>query len=51
VCDRLDPQPLGHSKFGKWSLARMHIPTGFVPLEDVVRMLINEFGVRPLRAG
>ena len=28
-------------------LANMHIPTGFVTLEDVVRLLIAEFGIRP----
>lgn len=31
-------------------LAEMHIPTGFVTLEDVVRLLITEFGITPLRS-
>ena len=32
-----EPLPLGD----------MHILTGFVTLEDVVRLLISEFGIRP----
>jgi hypothetical protein len=32
------------------SLSEMHIPTGFVTLADVVRLLITEFGVEPRRA-
>jgi hypothetical protein len=31
-------------------LSEMHIPTGFVTLADVVRLLIAEFGVEPRRA-
>lgn len=31
------------------ALADMHIPTGPVPFEDVVRLLIEEFSVIPLR--
>jgi hypothetical protein len=31
------------------SLADMHLATGVVPLAHVVRMLIEEFGVAPLR--
>jgi hypothetical protein len=30
-------------------LAPMHIPNGFVTLEDVVRLLITEFGITPRR--
>ena len=32
------------------ALADMHLPTGFVDLNDVVRLLIAEFGVEPRRA-
>jgi hypothetical protein len=28
----------------------MHLPTGFITLADIVRLLIDEFGVEPLRA-
>lgn len=31
------------------ALSDMHIPTGFVTLPDIVRLLIDEFGVEPLR--
>lgn len=31
------------------ALATAHIPTGRVPLEDIVRMLIDDLGARPLR--
>ena len=31
------------------ALATAHIPTGRVPFEDIVRMLIDDLGVRPLR--
>jgi hypothetical protein len=30
-------------------LSDMHIPTGFVTFADIVRLLIDEFGVEPLR--
>mgnify|MGYP001271409931 FL=1 len=30
-------------------LDKLHIPTGRVSIEAVIRMLITEFGVRPLR--
>lgn len=32
------------------SLARAHLPTHMIPLEAFVRLLIAQFGVRPLRA-
>lgn len=32
------------------TLADMHIPTGFVTLADIVRLLIAEFGVEPRRS-
>ena len=31
-------------------LDKLHLPTGYVTLPAVVRMLIEEFGVRPLTA-
>jgi hypothetical protein len=31
------------------SLSQAHIPTGFVTLSDVVRLLIEELGVEPRR--
>jgi hypothetical protein len=31
-------------------LDKVHLPTGLVSLQAFVRMLIAEFGVRPLRA-
>ena len=30
--------------------SRMHLPTGQVAIEDVIRLAIVEFGVRPRRA-
>lgn len=31
------------------ALGDMHLPTGFITLADIVRLLIDEFGVQPLR--
>lgn len=35
---------------GHIKLREVHFPTGFVPLSDILRMLIEEFGVEPQRA-
>lgn len=35
---------------GKRRIHKLHFPTGHVALEDVIRMLITEFGVEPRRA-
>jgi hypothetical protein len=32
------------------ALDKLHLPTGFVTLQSVIRMLITEFDIRPLRA-
>lgn len=49
LTSRLPPILLGRSG-AVLSLADAHIPTGFVTLADVVRMLIEELGVEPRRA-
>jgi hypothetical protein len=36
--------PLG----GEVSLKDLHLPTGYVVIEDVIRFFINDLGVRPL---
>jgi hypothetical protein len=41
-----EPIELGSERF---DLPKIHIPTGRVPLEDVVRMAITEFRVEPRR--
>jgi len=43
---RLNPIDIGRNQ-ELLPLADMHIPTGFVTLEDVVRLLITEFGITP----
>jgi hypothetical protein len=48
LSSRLNPIELGRNR-APLSLADMHIPTGFVTLEDVVRILITEFGITPRR--
>ena len=40
------PNPAGEADSA--SLDKLHLPTGFVPIPAVVRMLIEEFGARPL---
>lgn len=42
------PNALGES--AKVDLDKLHLPTGPVSLADVVRMLVEEFGVQPLMA-
>jgi hypothetical protein len=37
------------AEMGRRDLARAHLPTGQVMLEDVLRFAITELGVRPLR--
>jgi hypothetical protein len=32
------------------ALAEMHLPTGFVTFEEIVRLLIAEFGIESRRA-
>lgn len=46
---RLNPIDMGRDQ-EPLPLADMHLPTGFVTLEDVVRLLITEFGITPRRA-
>ena len=48
LSSRLNPIDMGRNQ-DPLPLAEMHIPTGFVTLEDVVRLLIAEFGIRPRR--
>ena len=48
LSSRLNPIEMGRNQ-EPLDLADMHIPTGFVTLEDVVRLLITEFGVTPHR--
>jgi hypothetical protein len=43
----IGPMPLPHG--GVVALDQMHLPTGIVPLGDVVRLLLVEFGVTPRR--
>lgn len=43
---RLDVGP----GFDPAALGEMHLPTGFVTLADLVRLLITEFGIAPRRA-
>jgi hypothetical protein len=38
------------AKVGRAEIHRAHIPTGRVAVEDVIRFVITEFGVEPLRA-
>lgn len=47
ISSRMPEIQLAENRF--LALARMHIPTGFVTFSDVVRLLIEEFGVEPLR--
>lgn len=49
LSSRLNPIEMGRDQ-EPLPLADMHIPTGFVTLEDVVRLLISEFGIRPRHA-
>lgn len=49
LSSRLNPLDMGRDQ-DPLPLAEMHIPTGFVTLEDIVRLLISEFGIRPRRA-
>ena len=46
---RLSPLDLGPRQEPA-ALGEMHLPTGFVTLADVVRLLITEFGIAPRRA-
>lgn len=52
---RQRPEPHLHSKFGEslsaWGeeAERLHLPTSRVPFEEVVRFLITDVSVRPLR--
>ena len=48
LSSRLNPIEMGRNQ-EPLPLADMHIPTGFVTLEDVVRLLITEFGITPRR--
>jgi hypothetical protein len=48
LSSRLNPIDMGRNQ-DPLPLAGMHIPTGFVTLEDVVRLLITEFGITPRR--
>ena len=48
LSSQLKPIEMGRSQ-EPLALADMHIPTGFVTLEDVVRLLITEFGISPRR--
>lgn len=48
LSSKLRPVPIGRAG-DEAPLASMHVPTGFVPLADVVRFLIDEFGIIPLR--
>jgi hypothetical protein len=50
LSSRLNPIEMGRNQ-EPLPLADMHIPTGFVTLEDVVRLLISEFGIRPRHTG
>lgn len=49
LSSRMNPIEMGRDQ-EPLPLADMHIPTGFVALEDVVRLLISEFGIRPRSA-
>ncbi len=46
LTSRLNPIDMGRDQ-DPLPLADMHIPTGFITLEDVVRLLITEFDIRP----
>lgn len=48
LASRLIPLDMGRDQ-DPLALAGIHIPTGFVTLEDVVRLLITEIGIRPRR--
>ncbi len=48
LSSKLNPIDMGRDQ-DPLPLAGMHIPTGFVTLEDVVRLLITEFGITPRR--
>lgn len=48
ISSRLNPIEMGRDQ-DLLPLAEMRLPTGFVTLEDVVRLLIAEFGIRPRR--
>ena len=48
LSSRLNPIDIGRNQ-ELLPLADMHIPTGFVTLEDIVRLLITEFGITPRR--
>jgi hypothetical protein len=48
LSSRLNPIEIGRNQ-ESLNLADMHIPTGFVMLEDVVRLLVAEFGIAPRR--
>jgi hypothetical protein len=48
LSNQIRPIELGRSQ-APLPLADMHLATGVVPLAHVVRMLIEEFGVEPLR--
>jgi hypothetical protein len=49
LSSRLNPIEMGRNQ-EPLPLGDMHILTGFVTLEDVVRLLISEFGIRPRHA-
>lgn len=49
ISSRMPTIDLG-PRFDPVVLAEMHLPTGLVRLADVVRLLIEEFGVAPRRA-
>lgn len=49
LSSRLIPIDMGRNQ-DPLPLAGMHIPTGFVTLPDVVRLLIEEFGIHPRQA-
>ena len=48
LSSRLNPIEMGRNQ-EPLPLVGVHIPTGFVTLEDVVRLLITEFGITPRR--
>jgi hypothetical protein len=48
LTSRLNPIDMGRDQ-DPLRLAGIHIPTGFVTLEDIVRLLITEFGITPRR--
>jgi hypothetical protein len=47
LSSRIPPIPVGSHTAVR--LAQMHIPTGFVSLPEIIRLLVIEFGVEPRR--